>query len=244
MRLLPVLLLSLATIAAAPPAGERDRGLGMAGERRGDATVYRVANFDAVAIGTAGDAQVRVGPAWSLRIAGPAEAIADLRVVVERGRLEIGHRWRDRQMTPAERRLRIEITLPRLRQAALGGSGHVTVDRVSGGDFSAAVGGSGDMAIGQMAVDKATISIGGSGRVTAAGTARALQVNIGGSGDLAAPALRATTATVAAAGSGRVRARVDGDAQVTLVGSGSVDLGADARCRVTRMGSGQVRCGA
>lgn len=243
MRLLSLCLPLLAIAASAGQAEDRDRGPGIPGERRGDTIVYRVANFDAVGIGTAGIADVRVGPAWSLRIEGPEAALRTLRVTNERGRLNIGRRWSDRNDGDAERRLRIFVTLPRLKQAALGGSGRVAIDRVAGDGFEAAVGGSGTMAIGRLDVARATVSIGGSGEVSASGRARDLTVNVGGSGDLRAPGLVASSATIAAAGSGNIRASVDGPATVSLVGSGDVDLGPRARCRVTRMGSGRVSCG-
>lgn len=242
VRLISLLLLAGAVTAAAPAPAAEDRGPGIAGERQGDALVYRVANFRSVAIGTAGTADVRVGPAWSLRIAGPAAALADVRVVVKDGRLEIGKRD-TRRRDSGDERIAIALTLPRLDEAALGGSGRVRVDRVAGGDFAAAVGGSGDLSIGSLTADKATFSIGGSGSIRAAGRVRDAVVNIGGSGRLDAPGLAARSAKVAAAGSGGARFAVDGTAEVSLVGSGMVDLGPKARCTVTRMGSGRVTCG-
>ncbi|KQT34844.1 hypothetical protein ASG29_01420 [Sphingomonas sp. Leaf412] len=244
-----MLLPLTALLAAAPAAGarDRDRGPGIAGERQGDTTVYRVAGFDRLAVGGPASSDVRVGPAWSLRIDGPPEAVARLRVVVERGRLEIGPRANDaradRAEVDADRRVRIAVTMPRLSDVALGGSGRMTVDRVTGDRFAAALGGSGALSIGRLAVGDATVSIGGSGQVSTAGEVRTLTLNLGGSGDLIAPDLRAGSATVSAAGSGSVRAQVDGEARVSLVGSASVDLGPRARCRTTRMGSGTVRCG-
>lgn len=240
MRLLSFLPLPLVLVAT-PAAG--DHGPGLVPQRQGDASLYTVRDFDRVSFGTPGTAQVRVGPSWSLRVTGPAAALENVRVVVERGRLEIGPRWRERKVSDADRRVRIEVTMPRLAEVALGGSGRVAVDEVTGDRFAAALGGSGTIALRKLAVGQATFSIGGSGELADAGTARSLDVNLGGSGKVVAPELRATTATVSAAGSGSVRATVDGTATVSLVGSGGVDLGPQARCRVTRMGSGRVRCG-
>jgi hypothetical protein len=242
VRLISLLLLAGSVAAAAPAPAAEDRGPGIVGERQGDGLVYRVANFRSVAIGTSGTADVRVGPAWSLRIAGPAAALANLRVVVKDGRLEIGKRD-PRRRDEGDERIVIALTLPRLDDAALGGSGRFRIDRIAGGDFSAAVGGSGDLSIGALNADKAVLSIGGSGSIRAAGRVRDVAVNIGGSGRLDAPALVASKAEVAAAGSGGARISVDGPATVSLVGSGLVDLGLKARCSVTRMGSGRVICG-
>jgi hypothetical protein len=243
MRLLSLLALPLiATVAIA--ADTADRGPGLPGERQGDATAYRVADFDKVGFGLAGEIDVRVGPAWSVRATGPAEAFANLRVTRDNGSLHIMRRFddldRDRQL---ERQVRFVVTLPRLSSVGLGGSGRMTVDRVQGGTFEAALGGSGNMALGSLQVDRAEISLGGSGSITAAGSARSLKVSMGGSGSLLAAGLRASSADVSAAGSGGIRATVDGPAQVSVVGSGTIDLGRGARCSVSRMGKAQVRCG-
>jgi len=244
MRLLPLFALPLiATTAIA--ADTYDRGPGLPGERQGDTTAYRAADFDKIGFGLAGAIEVRVGPAWSVRATGPAAAFANLRVTREKGSLDIGRRFNrdrdgDRQL---ERQVRFVVTLPRLSGVALGGSGRMTVDRVQGGAFDAALGGSGTMALGNLQVDRAAISLGGSGNITAAGSARSLKVSMGGSGNVQAPGLKAASADVSSAGSGGVRATVDGPARVSVVGSGTVDLGRAARCTVTRMGKAQVRCG-
>ena len=242
MRILPLLALPL-ILTAATADNDTDRGPGIAGERQGDVTNYRAGDFAKVAYGVPGAVEIRVGPAWSVRATGPAAAFANLRVTNERGTLQIDHRYRDRKTDDAlERQVHFTITVPQLTAVALGGSGRMTVDRVSGAAFDAAVGGSGSLALGSIAVERAEVSIGGSGDVTASGSARNLSVNLGGSGSFDAPGLRAAGAEIASAGSGRIRTTVDGSAQVSLVGSGSIDLGPNARCSVSRMGSGQVRC--
>jgi hypothetical protein len=248
MRLLPLFAVPLIATAAVA-AASNDRGPGLPGERQGDATTYRVADFDKVGFGLAGEIEVRVGPAWSVRAMGPATAFANLRIVRENGSLEIRPRFENRSDAQREsdrvleRQIRFVVTLPRLSGVALGGSGRMTVDRVQGSAFDAALGGSGTMALGNLQVDRAEISLGGSGSITAAGSARSLKVNMGGSGNVQAPGLHAASATVSSAGSGGIRATVDGPAQVSVVGSGTVDLGRGARCTITRMGKAQVRCG-
>ncbi|MGJ3628796.1 GIN domain-containing protein [Sphingomonas sp. MMS24-JH45] len=152
MRLVSFLLLAVAVSASTPALATEDRGSGIVGERQGDAFVYRVANFHAIAVGTAGTAEVRVGPAWSLRITGPAAPLANLRVVVKDGRLEIGKRDQKRR-DAGEERITIALTVPRLDEAALGGSGRMRIDRVGGRSFAAMVGGSGGMTIGEIAAD-------------------------------------------------------------------------------------------
>lgn len=245
MRLLPLLALPFFVTAALASDGTWDRGPGLPGERQGDAVAYRAGDFDKVTFGLAGDVEIRVGPAWSVRATGPAAAFADIRVVREKAALEIVHRYDGRETNrELERRVHFVVTLPRITGAVLGGSGRMTVDQVRGPAFEAIVGGSGSLALGTLDVDQAKVAIGGSGGVSARGSVRSLSVSIGGSGSLQAPNLRAASARVSAAGSGTVRATVDGPANVSVVGSGGIDLGPKAQCHVTRMGRAQVRCGA
>lgn len=243
MRSLTLLLAALPLLGTAALAADRDRGPGIPAQRQGGALVYPVRGFDAVALGGAETVEVRTGGDWSVRAEGPAEAFANFRIAQHDGTLEIGRRYEGRPSTPAERRITVRITMPRVSALSLGGSGRLAVDRVAGESLKADLGGSGSVDIGQMRVDRAAISLGGSGSVRAAGTARQLDISMGGSGDVQASALHASRAEVSMAGSGSIRAAVDGPAKVSMVGSGVVDLGAGARCDVSKMGSGTVRCG-
>ncbi|OWK30780.1 head GIN domain-containing protein [Sphingomonas mucosissima] len=214
------------------------------GERDGEALVYRVGGFDSVGLGIPASVDIRVGPDWSVRASGPANALAELRVERDGRSLQLRPRngWRNTNASLA-RQVRVIITMPQLASASIGGSGRMAVDRVTGESLRASVGGSGSLALGTVAVDNLAVSIGGSGEVTAAGRAAQLTVKNSGSGRFAAPDLRASGATVSAAGSGQVRAVVDGPATVSLAGSGMVDLGRGAKCTVRRAGSGRVICG-
>jgi hypothetical protein len=208
------------------------------------AAVYRIEGVDGIALGTSASVDVRVGPAWSMRATGPADALAALRVEREgqalRLRLREGRRNVGRRLN---RQVRIFITLPRLRQASVSGSGGMTVDTVKSQRLDGSVSGSGTLALRAIAVEQFDVSISGSGTVTAAGRAGRLKVRSSGSGDLEARNLRAASAVVSVAGSGGVKAAVEGDATVAIAGSGSVDLGTKARCSVKRAGSGRATCG-
>lgn len=243
MRLLPLLALPLIATAALA-ADTTDRGPGLPGDRQGDAMTYRVADFDKVGFGLAGEIDVRVGPAWSVRATGPAAAFADLRVTRDGGSLQITRRFDDRKGDrKLEQQVHFVVTLPRLSSVSLGGSGQMRVDRVQGEAFGAALGGSGNLALSSIQVNRADILIGGSGTIAATGSSRSLKVAVFGSGNLQAPGLRAASADVSVAGSGGVNAMVNGPAQVSVVGTGMVDLGSSARCTVSRLGRAKVRCG-
>lgn len=245
--LAPTLLASVA-LALVPllltAAADPDRGLGIPPQPRGGAMVYAVGGFDSVGLGTGATVAVRVGPAWSVQATGPAAAFETLRISREGRSLEIARRYRDRRADAVlERQVRIAVTMPRIAAAAVGGSGRMIVDRVTGDRFDAAVGGSGTLALGSVATRGLRVSVGGSGSVAARGTTERLDVSVGGSGRVDAPGLRATRAEVSLGGSGSVRADVAGPAQVSVAGSGSVDLGPGAHCTTSRVGSGRVRYG-
>lgn len=247
MRLPILTLLPLVICASAAPAHEwrdDDRDPGITGTADGNGMSWSAHGFDEVGLGGGASVDVRVGPAWSVRATGPAAAIAQMRVRLRGDSLVIDPRPPYREgRAEMQRQVHFTVTLPKLEDVSVGGSGKVTVDRVDGARLSVSVGGSGTLSIGRVAVDSAAVSIGGSGNVTTAGTARDLTVNIGGSGSFEAPGLRSAAATVSTAGSGSVHTIVDGHAVVSTVGHARVDLGATAHCQVSRMGSSEVRCG-
>lgn len=242
----PTLLLApllVAFVATAAPAGERDRGPGVPGQRQGSAIVYAVGDFDAVTLAGAARVVVRSGPRFAVSAQGPAAAFANFRVVKDGHTLLVGQRYDGRPSTPVDRELTVSITMPALAAASVGGSGSLDADRAGGPRFAGAVGGSGRLRVARLDVDTASFSVGGSGGIAAGGTAASLDAKVGGSGGIDAPDLRVRRATVAVGGSGHVRASVTGPATVSIAGSGDVDLGPGARCQVSRVGSGRARCG-
>lgn len=200
---------------------------------------YAVSGFTGVELAGPDDVRVTVGPAFSVRAAGPSDVLDRLDVAVQGDRLRVRRTGRSVGRQGAS----VFVTLPVLRSASLGGSGDLNVDRVEGGELSAAVGGSGDLTVGRLAVDRMMGSVAGSGTLSLAGTARDLELSVAGSGGVAAGDLVAERATVSVMGSGDVRATVRGSATVSVIGSGDVDLGPAARCQVAKAGSGSVRCG-
>lgn len=202
---------------------------------------FPLSGFDRIALRGSDDVEVRVGPAESVSVTGPAALLDQLEVEVRDGELRLGRKrgrgpWR-------EGTAQFTVTLPRLTAAAVAGSGDMRVDRAEARSFAASVAGSGNLSIAELAADALDLSVAGSGDLTVGGRARALDVSIAGSGDVDATRLRAGRADVSVAGSGNVRAGVDSEAVVSILGSGDVDILGNATCRVSKMGSGQVRCG-
>ncbi|MCP3734156.1 DUF2807 domain-containing protein [Sphingomonas sp. RP10(2022)] len=240
MRQVAIIMLGAASLAACSIG--HDDGPGVAPTGSGPTRSYAVDGFSKIDLGGGDDVDVRAGTAFSVRAEGPAEELDRLRIARDGDTLEIG-RKRQAFGWGSRGKVKVYVTLPRLTEANIAGSGTMAVDRIEGGAFEGNIAGSGDLNIAALGVDEAKVSIAGSGNVRAGGAVKRLEVNVAGSGSLDAAGLRAERAEVSVAGSGDVRAAVTGEAKVELMGSGDVDLGAEARCSVSKMGSGSVRCG-
>ena len=238
----PLLLALLAIpVAACSMSWGDDEDQGIAAQGSGGERSWAVRDFDRVALGGAGDVDVKVGPTFSVIATGTPEALD--KIVVERdgSSLKLG-RKRGMNWSKTDK-VSFRVTMPRIVGADIGGSGSIVIDRVPGGSFSGNIGGSGRLDVRGMAVDTAEFAIGGSGDVTAAGQARKVEVSIGGSGQVRAQPLRAETGEITIAGAGNVNATIARTAEVTIMGSGNVNIGGGAKCKVTKMGGGRVNCG-
>ena len=173
---------------------------------------------------------------------GPADELDRLRIARDGRDLVIGRQKRVFGFGGGKG-VKVFVTLPRLSEANIVGSGTMTVDRIEGTTFEANIAGSGDLNIAALTTDAAEVNIAGAGTLRAGGAIKRLEANVMGSGSLDAAGLRVGEADVTVAGSGNVRAAVSGRAKVELMGSGNVDLGAAAQCDVSKKGSGSVRCG-
>ena len=237
------ILLALAALPlAACHHGTNDDGPGVPGHGTGRARSYQVADFVNVTARGADAVDVRVGAGFSVRAEGDSDDLDLLSIRTAGDTLQIGRR--DRYgFSWGGHSVKVFVTMPRIAQAALAGSGDMAIDRAEGASFQAKTAGAGTITVGALTVDDARFSVAGSGGVTARGTAKAVKVNIAGSGDVDGAGLKAAGAEVAVAGSGSVKLDVTGDAMVSIMGSGDVDLGQNAKCRVTKHGSGEVHCG-
>ena len=216
-------------------------GAGVVGTGSGPARQFAVADFTAVAATGPDDVDVRTGAGFSVRAEGDPAVLDHLRIVRKGDTLEIGRQpgWHPGASDPTK----VFVTMPRITEADVTGSGNLIVDKVTGGGFKGNAAGSGDLTVHAIAVDSLGLSVAGSGDMAMTGHARSLDVSVAGSGGVDGAGFAARTASVNIVGSGSVRARVDGAATVAMMGSGSVDLGGKARCSVTKMGSGSVTCG-
>ena len=218
-------------------------GSGVAASGSGTTRTFQIADFDQIDLRGSDDVDVRVGTGFSVRAEGPTEQLDRLRIARDGATLDIGRKNGTGFGWSKGPKVKVYVTLPRLSEATVSGSGNMAIDRVEGSAFEGGIAGSGNLTIAAVQVDAAKFSIAGSGTARASGTARDLSVEIAGSGDVDGTRLQAKSAKVEIAGSGSVRAVVDGPAKVDMMGSGDVDLGPRSRCTISKMGTGSVRCG-
>ena len=241
MHRIAIATLGAAALTACSFGGD-DRGEAVPPNGSGTTRTFAVQGFDAIALADGDDVDVRTGTGFSVRAEGPADELDSLRIGRDGSELIVARAKRVFAFG-SRHGIKVFVTLPRLAQVHIVGSGTMAVDRIEGSRFEANVAGSGDLNIAALTTDAAEINVAGSGTVRAGGTVKRLEANVVGSGGLDAAGLRAAEAEVTVAGSGNIRAAVVGPAEVTVLGSGDVDLGAAARCTVTKKGSGSVRCG-
>jgi len=239
-----ILLLAAIPLAACSfhGGGDDNSQPGVPASGQGTSRTYQVAGFTGVDLRGSDDADIRVGPAFSVRAEGPSDRLDGLRITKEGDVLRISRKsnavgW------GGGRDVKVFVTMPAIASASIAGSGDMTIDRVDGTSFKGATSGSGDLAVQQIKADSLDLSIAGSGNINAAGAAKQASLSITGSGDIDARGLTVGSADVSIAGSGDVKATVNGHAKVSMMGSGDVDLGGGATCDVSKMGSGEVTCG-
>jgi hypothetical protein len=220
-----------------------DEGSGAAASGSGTTRTYQITDFNGIDLRGSDDVDVRVGTGFSVRAEGPSDQLDRLRIERDGETLDIGRKNGTNFGWSKGAKVKVYVTLPRLTEANVSGSGNMAVDRVEGSGFKGGIAGSGNLTLAAIQVDGAKFSIAGSGTARASGTARDLKVEIAGSGNVDGSKLQAQSAKVEIAGSGSVRAVVNGAAKIDIMGSGDVDLGPNAHCTTSKMGSGTVRCG-
>ena len=237
-----ILLAAIPLIACSFHGGDNDSQPGVPASGKGTSRTYQVADFTAVSLKGADDADIRVGSAFSVRAEGPADRLDDLKIVKDGDTLKIS-RKSNHMSWGGGRDVKVFVTMPTITAAGTAGSGDMTIDRVEGGAFTGSTAGSGDLSVATLKVESVDLSIAGSGDISAAGTAGKASLSIAGSGTIDAGGLTIGQASVTTAGSVDIKATVNGHAKVSIMGSGDVDLGGGATCSVTKMGSGAVTCG-
>lgn len=237
--------LAALSLAACSYGSDHDSKPGVAGSGTGSSRSFAVADFTSVDLRGSDNVDVRVGTGFSVRAEGPSAELDKLKIEKVGDTLKVGRinshgfHWGGGD----HKGVTIFVTMPRIAEASIAGSGDMTVDRVDGQSFTGNSAGSGDLEVAALSVQAGDFSIAGSGNIKAKGSAKHLKMAVAGSGDIDAGGVKAEGADVSIAGSGGVRADVTGPAAVSVMGSGDVDLGSGAKCTTSKMGSGDIHCG-
>ena len=207
---------------------------------------FQVGNFEGIEVAGPYNVTVRTGTGPTVSARGSEKLIEHMIVEVKDGKLLI-HPRRKTGWFRTDLNFRgtvdLAVTVPRLREASIAGSGDIAIDRVTGDRFDGSVAGSGGLDVAALEVQTLKLAIAGSGDVRAAsGRAQSASFDIAGSGDIDAKGIQAQSAEVSIAGSGSVAAHATGTADVSIMGSGDVEVTGGAKCTVSKAGSGDVRC--
>ncbi len=237
-----MMLIAVVPLAACSGMDFVDSG-GVAGKGTGTTRSFAVADFKNVSLRGSDDVEITTGPSFAVRAEGPSDVLDRLKIERDGDTLKIGRKNDPSFSWGSRKGARIFVTMPSIGEAAVAGSGDMTIDRVEGKTFDGSTAGSGSIAIASLSVESAELSIAGSGDIAAKGTAGRLKMSIAGSGDIDASGVKASLADASIAGSGSINADVNGKASVSIMGSGDADMGANASCETSKVGSGTVACG-
>lgn len=240
-RALSIVIAAAATLVSAACTRDHTEDAGPQANRS-----FNVGNFSGIEVAGHYDVRVTTGGKPGVTVSGPQNVIDHMVVEVKGDELRIhprkegafGKAMHFRNHEP----VRVEVTVPSLREATIAGSGNIEVDKVSGGPFEGTIAGSGSLSLPSLDVQSLKITIAGSGGVTGAGKAATGEHSIAGSGDMDLSKVVHQDVNATIAGSGDIRATATGKADISIMGSGNVDITGGAKCKVSKMGSGSANC--
>jgi len=180
-----------------------------------------VSGFDAVALQSIGDVQIKHGDTESITIKADDNLLPYITTEVENGTLEISTKP-GYNINPSQT-IVYEVTVKELSAVTLSGFGNINTDSLEGASMSARLTGSGDITIDEVVGDAFTLDLTGFGNVDLAKVAApSTDLNLTGSGDIVVPDLSTDELTLTISGFGD--ATVSGVAPkqtVSLTGSGN-----------------------
>lgn len=143
---------SFALIAALPLAAcsfniGADAKSGIPGSGSGTTRTYAVADFSGVELSGSDDVDVKIGSAFSVRADGPSAELDRLKIEKVGNTLRVGRvngsgfRWGSHDD------VKISVTMPKIDEASIAGSGDMTIDRAEGASFKGDTAGSGSLSI-------------------------------------------------------------------------------------------------
>jgi Putative auto-transporter adhesin, head GIN domain len=181
---------------------------------------YAVTDFERIDVTGPYTVIVETGRGPSARATGSVEALERLSVEMQGRILRIKpsqNAWGGWPGTQAKTPT-IKVTVPLLREAALSGSGSLTISKLF-----------------------ATVL--GSGIVTLAGKAATGLLSSEGTGNIVATSLTVQALEVKSSSAGTVQVTGGRTAKISSTGAGEVSVAGDPACSVQSSGAGQVTCG-
>ena len=212
---------------------------GVPGTGSGPARSFAVADFTGVEVAGPDNVQVSTGTGFSVRAEGDPAVLDRLRITRNGTSLKVD---RESGVHISLRATKVFVTMPRIADAGVSGSGDLVIDHVNGDKFSGETSGWGGLSVRALRVGVLSVSSSGSGDITLEGQAKSLKTEASGSGSVDARHVKVNDAEVDVSGTGSVRADVTGTAAVSVSGTGDVDVGNAARCQVSKSGTGSVKC--
>lgn len=137
----------------------------------------------------------------------------------------------------------IFITVPRLINARLSGSGVLAIAELKGAKSDLVLTGSGTISVAKIALDRLGLRLSGAGQILLAGKALSVEANAKGAGEIEGAKLASLDLKVTASSSGDIHMAASRSANVTSTGSGAIEISGKPACSVQNLGSGTVSCG-
>jgi hypothetical protein len=181
-----------------------------------------VAPFDAIELAGSNIVDVHVGGAQSVVVHADDNLLDRVVTEVRGGTLVVGNR---NGGFAAATRMRVEVTVPKLGEIALSGSGSVVVDGID--------------------AERVAVALSGSGEIRAQGTTTRLDVTVDGSGDARLDELVAADVRAVVSGTGRILVTATRTLDASVPGTGTVVYGGEPEhVRSNVSGIGAVTRGA
>ena len=221
----------LVAISAVNPARAADR-------------TYAIGDFESIFVSGPETVTITTARATTVRATGDAASIDTLSVSVQDRTLRItpliGNVSRDQKSRGP---VTLRITVPKLSDVRVIGSGSVQIAEMRGLRGSIALIGSGTINLTRAWVDTLAVRLTGAGTITAAGTAKQADIDVKGAGSILAGALTVSDLKVTAASSGKIELSALRSASIRASGAGLIAVSGTATCTTENSGAGSVTCG-
>lgn len=201
---------------------------------------FTITTFDRVRVEGPYAVSLAVGRAPSAKAEGTPAQLDAIDLRVEGRTLIIRQRSGTQSNGNSSAAVKIAVSTPDLRSAALIGAGSLSIDKLKGLSLDVGVQGPGSLQVGDVQADRLVAVAQGSGSVTLAGRIKAGSIANRGTASVDASALRATDLTLSSEGAGEVRAAASNQATVNAAGTVQIYLTGNPACQTRISGSATV----